>query len=76
MKVTCASLTMLLVTVSSALVQGYSVEPVKASWSGSTDTVPPYNYVAQTVTCNWDELDSSCYVLPLSDFACAPEALA
>jgi hypothetical protein len=58
MKVTCASLTMLLVTVSSALVQGYSVEPVKASYSGHTDTVPPYNYVSQTVTANFD---SVCY---------------
>jgi len=39
-----------------ALVVGYHVEPVKASWSGHTDTIPPNNYVAQTVTCNFDSL--------------------
>jgi hypothetical protein len=51
-----------------ALMQAYSVEPVKAAWSGK---VKHDVGVAQTVTCCWDELDSSCYVLPLSDFACA-----
>ncbi|UCG42864.1 MAG: hypothetical protein JSU73_13560, partial [candidate division WOR-3 bacterium] len=56
MKVTCASLTMLLVTVSSALVQGYSVEPVMASWSGWTRTVPGQNYVSEIITCNWDSV--------------------
>jgi len=71
MKVICAALTMLLVSVSLALVQGYSVEPVKAIWSGSTDTIPPYNYVAQTVTCCWDELDSLCYVELSLDCPCA-----
>ncbi|MCX6843467.1 MAG: hypothetical protein NTX53_14435 [candidate division WOR-3 bacterium] len=42
--------------LASASVVGYHVEPVKASWSGHTDTIPPNNYVAQTVTCNFDSL--------------------
>ncbi|MFO7639156.1 MAG: hypothetical protein R6X14_07700, partial [bacterium] len=40
----------------SALMQAYSVEPVKASWSGWTDTIRPYNYISQTITCNFDSL--------------------
>ena len=36
-----------------ALMQAYSVEPVKASWSGWT---PFQGNVSQTVTCCWDEL--------------------
>ena len=39
-----------------AYVVSYHVDPVKASWSGHTDTIPPNNYVAQTVTCNFDSL--------------------
>jgi len=40
-----------------ALVVGYHVDPVKASWSGHTDTIPPNNYVSQFLTCCWDSLD-------------------
>jgi hypothetical protein len=43
--------------LASASVVGYHVEPVKASLSGHTDTIPPNNYVAQTVTCCWDSLE-------------------
>ncbi len=53
-----------------ALMQAYSVEPVKASWSGK---VKHDVGVAQAVTCCWDELDSTCYVQPFSDCACALE---
>jgi len=42
-----------------ALVVGYHVEPVKASWSGHTDTIPPNNFVSQGVVINFDELDSA-----------------
>ena len=69
MKALCLVLVTLLVTVSSALVQGMSVDPVKASCSGWTTL--QNNYVSQTVTCNWDELDSTCYVLVFADCACA-----
>ena len=51
-----------LVSVSSALVRAYSVEPVQQSWSGWTRTVEPNDKVSQIVTCCWDELDSTCYV--------------
>lgn len=37
-------------------VVGYHVEPVKALWSGWTPSQFPNNYVAQTVTCNFDSL--------------------
>jgi hypothetical protein len=47
------------------LVQAYSVAPIRAQWAGWTDTV------SQTVTCCWDELDTTCYVEPFSDCACA-----
>jgi|WetSurMetagenome_2_1015567.scaffolds.fasta_scaffold1274567_1 hypothetical protein len=43
--------------LASASVVGYHVEPVKASWSGHTDTIPPNNYVAQSVVACWDSLD-------------------
>jgi hypothetical protein len=45
-------------SLSSAFVQAYSVEPVKASWSGKVrgDENHP---VSQTVTCCWDQLDSA-----------------
>ena len=53
-----------------ALMQAYSVEPVKAAWSGKVrgDENHP---VSQTVTCCWDELDSTCYVELVVDCACA-----
>jgi len=54
-----------------ALMQAYSVEPVKAAWSGKVWGDPQYGGVSQTVTGNWDEIDSSCYVQPFSDCACA-----
>ncbi|MEO0071739.1 MAG: hypothetical protein ABIK39_06630 [candidate division WOR-3 bacterium] len=47
---------MLFVSLSFALLRAYSVEPVKAQWSGWTDTIRPYNYVSQTITCNFDSL--------------------
>lgn len=37
-------------------VTAYHVEPVKAAWSGWTAF---QSYVSQTVTCNFDELDST-----------------
>jgi hypothetical protein len=43
--------------LASASVVGYHVEPVKASWSGHTDTIPPNNYVSQTVVACWDTLE-------------------
>ena len=46
------------VCVAQAAVRAYSVEPVKASWSGETRTVPPNNVLAQTVTCCWDSLEA------------------
>jgi len=54
-----------------ALMQAYSVEPVKAAWSGWTPSEFPYNHVSQTVTCCWDELDSTCDVEHSADCACA-----
>jgi len=39
-----------------ALVVGYHVDPIKASWSVHTDTIPPNNGVSQTVRCCWDSL--------------------
>jgi hypothetical protein len=75
MRVTLPLLLVVAATVPAhALMQAYSVEPVKASWSGFTDTIFPNNYVSQTVTCNWDALDSTCYVEPLADCACATGA--
>ncbi|UCG43753.1 MAG: hypothetical protein JSU73_03825, partial [candidate division WOR-3 bacterium] len=55
MKALCLVLVTLLVTVSSALVQGYSVDPVKASWSGWTPWLEPNNYVSEVLTVNFDE---------------------
>ncbi len=43
------------------LTQAYSVEPVTAAWSGMADPHPDYG-VSQIITCNFDELDSTCYV--------------
>jgi hypothetical protein len=43
-------------SVSLGLVVGYKVEPVKAAWSGATDTIPPNNKVSQILTCCWDSL--------------------
>lgn len=40
-------------------VVGYHVEPVKALWSGKADPNPLTGGVSQTVTCNFDELDSA-----------------
>ena len=47
------------VGVSLALVQAYSVAPVKASWSGWTSHEAPNNRVSELVTCCWDQLDSA-----------------
>ncbi len=41
------------------LVRAYSVAPVKAQWSGWTDTIYPNNRVSEVITCNFDELDSA-----------------
>jgi hypothetical protein len=46
---------LLSLAVSLGLVQVVKVEPVKASWSGWAHRLPPYNYVAQGITCNFDE---------------------
>lgn len=43
-------------TASLGLVRAYSVEPTQADFSGWTDTIRPYNYVAQTICCNFDSL--------------------
>jgi hypothetical protein len=40
------------------LMTAYKVEPVKASWSGMADPRPDYG-ISQTITCNWDHLDSA-----------------
>jgi hypothetical protein len=50
-----------------ALMQAYSVEPVKAAWSGKADPRPDYG-VSQTVTCCFDSLE---YVQSFADCACA-----
>ena len=42
--------------VSFGLVQGYSVAPRTAAWSGWTSHEAPNNRVSQLVTCNWDHL--------------------
>lgn len=57
-----AILTAMLASLAFGLTQAYSVEPVKPQWSGWTDTMPPNDRVSQIITCNWDEIDSSCYV--------------
>ena len=59
MKAVYLVLAVLLVSVSSALVQAYSVDPVKSAWSGWTPWLEPNNYVSQIITCNFDELDSA-----------------
>lgn len=46
-------------SVARGLVRSYSVEPRTAGESGWTDTIRPYNYVSEVITCNWDELDST-----------------
>ena len=51
-----------------AATRAYFVEPRTASESGWT---PLYGNVSEIVTCNWDELDSSCYVELLVNCACA-----
>ena len=48
----------LVLAAAQAAVRAYSVEPVKTSWSGATDTMPPSNVVAQTVTCCWGSLEA------------------
>ena len=53
MKALCLALVTLLVSVSSALVQGYAVEPRTAAESGWT---PFQDYVSQTLTVNFDSL--------------------
>ena len=35
-------------------VQVVKVEPVKAAWSGRVHRLAPDNYVAQSLTCNFD----------------------
>ncbi len=54
----CKAITVLLVvaglSTAYGLLKAYEVEPVKAQWSGWTDTMPPNNRVSQTVTCCWD----------------------
>lgn len=52
------------------LVQAYSVAPIRAQWAGWTDTV------SQTVTCCWDELDSTRCAASYAHCACAPRARA
>jgi hypothetical protein len=42
-----------------ALVVGYHIEPVKASWSGWTRTIWGHDYVSEILTINFDELDST-----------------
>jgi len=41
------------------LTQVYSVEPVKAAWSGWTRTILGQDTISQTITCNWDHLDGA-----------------
>jgi hypothetical protein len=43
-------------SVAFPLVTGYHVEPVKAAWSAWAPSEFPYNYISQTVTCNFDEV--------------------
>ncbi|HDQ99863.1 MAG TPA: hypothetical protein ENN51_06230 [candidate division WOR-3 bacterium] len=51
-----AILLMALASVSLGLVQVYSVEPVKAAWSGWTRTILGQDTISQTITCNWDSI--------------------
>jgi hypothetical protein len=74
MKALCLVLVTLLVTVSSALVQAISVDPVKASWSGWTPWLEPNNYVSEVLTVNFDSLTSPAYVELFADYSCAPGA--
>jgi hypothetical protein len=46
---------LLSLAVSLGLVQVVKIEPVKASWSGCVNRLVPYNYVTQSITCNFDE---------------------
>jgi hypothetical protein len=46
-------------SVSLGLVQGYSVAPRSAAWSGWTSFLEPNNYVSQVLTCSWDQLDEA-----------------
>jgi hypothetical protein len=52
--------TMLVIALAASAAAGavcaYAVDPVKAAWSGKAD---PEDGVSQTLTCNWDELDST-----------------
>jgi|WetSurMetagenome_2_1015567.scaffolds.fasta_scaffold486791_2 hypothetical protein len=43
--------------VSLGLVQGYSVAPRTAAWSGWTSHEAPNNRVSELVTCCWSQLD-------------------
>jgi hypothetical protein len=62
-------------TAGRALVTAYHVGPRTAAMSGWTRLPPhPSYYVSQTVTCCWNELDSTCYVQPFPGCACASEA--
>ena len=44
---------------SMALVRAFHTEPLSAALSGWTGMMPPYNYVSQVITINFDELDST-----------------
>ena len=55
-------------TVTAGAVRAYAIDPVRASWSGKAH---PTLGVSEIVTCNWDELDSTCYVPVFADCACA-----
>ena len=54
--VRAAALMLLLPALAAALVQAYSVAPIRASWSGKAH---PVDGVSELVTCCWDQLDEA-----------------
>ena len=55
MRTACLAVLGLLVSVSSALVRSYSIEPQTAAQSGWTRTIPGQDTVSQVLTINFDE---------------------
>jgi len=54
-----AVLLFLWMSVAFPLVTGMHIEPVKAAWSGWAPSEFPNNFVSQSITVNFDELDSA-----------------
>lgn len=54
--VTAAAIVLMAVSMASGNVRAYAIDPVRADWSGKAD---PEDGVAQVITINFDELDST-----------------